>query len=143
MPISKHGAHRVQLILPPVAASGTIQANFVYDYLYGTYGVYDPTTETVVRGSAVASVAWVSGDAITLNHRNSAGSVVDAVSIATTALAHIPVDFTASSASTGNTIQQGWTMTPGDSLELVVAATTTAGTRGGIGVVLLLDSKGA
>lgn len=143
MPISKHGAHRIQLMLPPVAASGTIQTDFVYDYLYGTYGVYDSTAETVVRGSLVASAAWVSGDTITLNHRNSAGAVVDAVSIATTALANIPVDFTASTASTGNAINKGWNMTPGDSIELVVVATTTAGTRGGVGVVLLIDSKGA
>jgi hypothetical protein len=130
-------------VLPPVAASGTIQANFIYDYLYSTYGVYDPAIETVVRGSMVASVAWTAGDAITLNHYNSAGATVDAVSIATTAAAHIPVDFTASTASTGNRINQGWTMTPGDSIELVVAATTTAGTRGGVGVVLLIDTRGA
>ena len=143
MPIIKHGPHRLTLQLPPVAASGTIQTDLPYDVAYTTLGVYDSTSEVIARGSMVASVAWTAGDAITLNHRNSAGTLVDAVSISTTALANVTVDFTASTASTGNPISKGWTMTPGDSLELVVAATTTAGTRGGVGVMLLLTARGA
>ncbi len=142
MPIIKHGGHRITLQLPPVAASGTIQTDFVYDYLYGNYGVYDSTAELMVRGSMVASAAWTAGDAITLNHYNSGGTLVDAVSIATSVASHVPVDFTASTASTGNTLLKGWQMNTGDSVELVVAATTTAGTRGGISVVLLLTPRG-
>lgn len=143
MPIIKHGAHRLTLQLPPVAASGTIQTDLPYDVSYTTLGVYDSTSEVITRGSAVASAAWVAGDAVTLNHRNSTGTVVDAVSISTTAGANVTIDFTASTASTGNRINQGWTMAAGDSLELVVAATTTAGVRGGVGVMLLIDSRGA
>jgi hypothetical protein len=143
MPISKHGAHRIQLNLPPVAASGTIQTTAPYDYLYGNYGVYDPTTEVINRATMVASANWVSGDTITLNHYNLAGSLVDAVSVSTAIASHIPTDITNSTASTGNSFIKGWTMVPGDSVELVVVATTTAGTRGGVGVVLLIDSKGA
>lgn len=143
MPIIKHGAHRLTLQLPPVAAAGTIQTDLPYDVAYSTLGVYDSTAEVITRGSMVASVAWTAGDTVTLNHRNSAGTLVDAVSISTTAAANVTVDFTGSTASTGNRINQGWTMSTGDSLELVVAATTTAGARGGVGVMLLIDTRGA
>jgi hypothetical protein len=143
VPISKHGAHRIELLLPPVAASGTVQSTAPYDYLYGNYGVYDSTTEVINRATLVASTAWTAGDTITLNHYNLAGALVDAVSVSTTAAAHVPVDVTNSTASTGNSFVKGWTMVPGDSVELVVVATTTAGARGGVGVVLLIDSKGA
>ena len=143
MPIIKHGAHRIWLTQAATAASGTTQTEIPYDYLYGNYGVYDSTLETIVRGTMVAQAAWVAGDAITLNHYSVAGALVDAVSIGTTAAAHVPFDFTASTASTGNSIIKGWQMQSGDSLELVVAATTTAGTRGPLGVALLIDSRGA
>lgn len=130
-------------MLPPVTVAGTpIQTIHAYDHLYSTYGVYDPTTELVVRGTMVASVAWTTGDTVTVNHYNSAGVLQDAVSVATTAAARVPFDFTASTASTGNPISKGWTMAPGDSLELVIAATTTAGARGGVGVTLLVSAKG-
>ena len=143
MPISKHGAHRIQLMLPPVAANSTSSVEMPYDYLYGNYGVYDSVQEVINRATLVASTTWTSGDTITLNHYNSAGSLVDAVSVATTAAAHIPVDVTLSTASSGNSFIKGWSMTPGDSVELVVVATTTAGTRPGVGVTLLIDSRGA
>jgi|SRR5215813_2735825 len=143
MPLIKHGAHGATLQLPPVAASGTISTAWQYDTNYGAYGVYDSTAEVMSRGTLSATVAWTAGDAITLNHYNSAGVLQDAVSIATTAAAHVTLDFTASTASTGNSLLKGWNMVQGDSVELVVAATTTAGTRGGVGVKLLLQTKGA
>jgi hypothetical protein len=79
-----------------------------------------------------------------LNHYSVAGgSAVDSVNLTTSAItAHIPVDVTGNTAATGNTFLKGWQMAGGDSVELVIVATTTVGTRN-IGVVLLIDSKGA
>jgi hypothetical protein len=142
MPIIKHGAHRLTLNVTAIA-SQTAAAEIPYDFAYGTYGVYDSTSETVMRATAVSGAGtFLAGDTATLNHYNSAGALVDAVSVATTAAAHIPVDITASTASTGNRINQQWNMVPGDSLEFVIVATTTVGTRN-VGVTLLIDSRGA
>ena len=151
MPVIKHGAHKFDLgvTIAAPASQGTVAHEVPYEFSYGTYGVYDSTAEVINRatlvcqGSSGAAGGFLSGDTATLNHYNSAGNVVDAVSISTASItAHVPVDITGNTASTGNSILKGWNMQQGDSLELVVAATTTAGARG-IGVTLLLSTKGA
>ena len=148
MPLIKHGAHKIYLSLA-FTASAASAVEVPYDFLYGNYGVYDSTGEVINRATVVAQGAsgaaggFLSGDTATLNHYNSAGSLVDAVSISTASMtAHVPVDITGNTASTGNTFLKGWNMAQGDSVELVVAATTTAGQRN-IGVSLLLGTRGA
>jgi len=147
-PILKHGGHRIVMQLQ-TAASVTVAHEIPYDYLYGNYGVYDPTTEVVNRatviaqGSSGAAGGFLSGDTAQLNHYNVSGSLVDSVNITTSGMtAHVPVDITGNTAASGNTFLKGWTMAAGDSLEFVIVATTTAGQRN-VGVVLVLDSRGA
>ena len=148
MPLIKHGAHKIYLSLGFVASAASA-VEVPYDFAYGTYGVYDSTLEVINRATVVAQGAsgaaggFLSGDTATLNHYNSAGTLVDAVSISTASMtAHVPVDITGNTASTGNTFLKGWNMNQGDSVELVVAATTTVGQRN-IGVSLLLGTRGA
>jgi len=145
-PVIKHGGHKIHLPIQFIA-SGAGAVEWAYDYLYGNYGVYDSTLEVINRatlvcqGSSGAAGGFLSGDTATLNHYNLAGSLVDAVSITTSGItAHVPVDLTGNTASTGNTFVKGWQMVQGDSVELVVAGTTTAGARN-IAVTLLLGTR--
>jgi hypothetical protein len=148
MPIIKHGAHRIWLPLVAQAAL-TSAVELPYDYLYGNYGVYDSTLETINRatvvaqGSSGAAGGFLSGDTAQLNHYSVAGALVDSVNLSTAAMtAHIPVDITGNTAASGNTFLKGWQISAGDSLEFVVVATTTAGNRS-VCVLLLIDSRGA
>lgn len=148
MPIIKHGAHRLTLTVTAIA-SQTVADELPYDFAYGTYGVYDSTSETVMRATVVtqgasgAAGGFLTGDTAQVNHYNVSGTLVDSVNISTAGMtARVPVDITANTAATGNRINQAWTMVPGDTLEFIVVATTTVGTRNA-GVALLIDSRGA
>ena len=90
--------------------------------------------------------ALQTGDTLTLNHYNSAGTLVDAVPITaaqvTASGAHIPQDLTANAATTGNSFIKGWTMNQGDTIEAVYVASTQVATRV-VGLMLLVTARGA
>jgi hypothetical protein len=140
-PTAKHGGHRLALDLQALAAGTASDTSemLTYDYLYTTYGVYDSTSEYVLRATAVFA-ANVTGQAtdffsVQLTHYNVSGSVVDRVTPTTlvfnaggvTATAYVPIDVTAAAASTGNTIAQGWKLAPGDTIELKRVSSTATG----------------
>lgn len=127
-PSLKHGAHRINLMLDQLVAGTAADTSdmMVYDFNYGAYAVYDPTTEYLVRGSMVmaGTLAIQATNFFTfqLSHYNSAGALVDQIAVFNLSLtayptAYVPVDFTASAAVTGRTLAQGWIMTPGDTVE--------------------------
>jgi hypothetical protein len=146
MPIIKHGPHRIFMPVPAAAASATVQTELPYEFTYGTYSVYDSTSEVISRATLVTLAALQTGDTLTLNHYNSAGTLVDAVPITaaqvTASGAHLPLDLTGNSASTGNSFLKGWTMNQGDSLEAVFVASTQVATRV-MGLMLLVTARGA
>jgi hypothetical protein len=126
-------------------ASPTLSVEVPYEFSYGSYGVYDSTGEVISRATCVLLAALQTGDTVTMNHYNSAGSVIDAVPLTTAQIAtaaHVPIDITGNSASTGNAFLKGWTMNQGDSLEMVVAGSTQVAARA-VGAMLLLTARGA
>lgn len=130
-----------------MAAAGgqSVAAEFPYDVSYTSLGVYDSTQEIISRASVSALATLQTGDTLTLNHYNSAGSTVDSVSIpiANIVTARAAIDVTGLSAASGNKISQGWLLNQGDTLEFIIAtsATTTANPRC-VGASLLLTAKG-
>lgn len=133
----KHGGHHLSLTVDALAAGSANDASDVYpyDYLYSTYAVYDPVTEYVIRGTLVfaasVSVTATNFFNVVATHYNLAGSVVDQITIfnqsTTAATAYVPIDVTAIAASTGNTLQKGWTLTAGDTIEVKRTSSNSTG----------------
>lgn len=131
----KHGGHRINLTVGGVATTTTVDDVFVYDLNASTYGNVDPTTEKVVAGWIYSSSA-LTGVTLTLLHLSKTGSTVDSITISNPTV-NTTTDITTATAGTGNTLAQGWTMTPGDVVILRAAVTTTA-LGNGCGVTLWL-----
>lgn len=141
MPTLKHGAHLVNLAIPPLAvASQTIADEFPYHAAgWVNRWAYDGTAELITAGSMVQQAGtFANWTSVALKHFNSAGSVVDQIAITTAAGANQNTDITGNAATTGNTLAQGWTLNPGDSLELVGAGSATVPAPA-ISVTLVLE----
>lgn len=132
----KHGGHRMSLTASgPLAAS--TQVTDIVPYDFGVSKSSDPTLEKVVGGVLFATAALAATGTVVLNHVNSAGTVVDALTLTSSVAANTVVDLTTVSASTGNTLLQGWSLNPGDSVVLILATGATPQTTAAVGVRLL------
>jgi hypothetical protein len=150
-PILKHGGHRILLAVQALAAGSSSDTSdlFTYDYNYSAYGVYDLTTEEIIRATLVMAAnvtgAATNNFAVGLSHYNAAGSVVDQVlytfASGTNATAYVPIDLTTIGASVGRTIQQGWLLQPGDTVELKRFTNGTGMASPAFGVTLVLGVR--
>lgn len=128
----KHGGHRQQLgVSGPLAASSQFSDIWPYDFGASVDG--DPAQEKVVAGTMFATAALAATGTVVLQHVHGA-TVVDAVSLTASVAANTMVDLTTLAATTGNTIAQGWSLAPGDSVVLILATGATAQTTAAVGV---------
>lgn len=133
----KHGGHRWNLsVSGPLAA--TTQFTEIQPYDFGLSVDGDPVQEKVVGGTMFATAALAATGAVVLNHVNSAGTVVDALTLTSSVAANTMVDLTTVAATTGNTLKVGWNLSIGDSVVLILSTGATAQTTAAIGVMLLV-----
>jgi hypothetical protein len=146
----KHGGHHLNSAVAALSAGSASDTSDVYpyDYLYSTYNVYDPVSEFVSKATLVfaagVSITATNFFNVVATHRNVAGSTVDQITIfnqsTTAATAYVPIDVTAIAASTGNSFQLGWTLTPGDSIEIKRTSTGTGAASPAFGVNLVIGT---
>lgn len=129
----KHGAHRLPLDLPALAAGAAADTStlFTYDFNYAAFESYDYSVESLFRAtltfdSNVAAVA-TNNFGVSVSHYNSAGTLLNQLTYSNaaagiTATANVPIDL--SNGASGNlsittggiSINGGWTLQPGDSI---------------------------
>jgi len=146
----KHGGHHLNALVAALSAGAASDTSdiYPYDYLYGNYSVYDPVNEFVSKGTLIfaASVSITATNFfnVVAIHRNVAASIVDQITLfnqsTTAATAFVPIDVTAVAASTGNSFQLGWTLTPGDSIEIKRTSTGTGAASPAFGVNLAIGT---